>query len=140
MPQRDISFQTSDHVTLRGWLFTPESATSKVPCLVMTPGFGGLKEMDLDAFANYFTSKLALSCLVYDQRGFGASDQKEGSPRQEVIPTLQQSDISDAITFAQSLSEIDPTRIGIWGSSYSGGNVLFAGAVDRRVKAVLSQV
>ena len=96
--------------------------------------------MDLDAFANYFTSKLALSCLVYDQRGFGASDQKEGSPRQEVIPTLQQSDISDAITFAQSLSEIDPTRIGIWGSSYSGGNVLFAGAVDRRVKAVLSQV
>jgi cephalosporin-C deacetylase-like acetyl esterase len=77
---------------------------------------------------------------VYDQRGFGDSDQKEGEPRQEIIPRLQQSDISDAITFAQSLSEVDPTRIGIWGSSYSGGHVLFAGAVDRRVKAVLSQV
>lgn len=140
MPQRDISFRTSDNVTLRGWLFTPESATNKVPCLVMSHGWSALKEMDLDAFANYFTSKLALSCLVYDQRGFGDSDQKDGHPRQEIIPSLQQSDISDAITFAQSLSEVDPTRIGIWGSSYSGGHVLFAGAVDRRVKAVLSQV
>ena len=128
------------HVILKGWLFTPESATNKVPCLVMSHGWSALKEMDLDAFANYFTSKLSLSCLVYDQRGFGDSDQKDGHPRQEIIPSLQQSDISDAITFAQSLSEVDPTRIGIWGSSYSGGHVLFAGAVDRRVKAVLSQV
>lgn len=53
---------------------------------------------------------------------------------------MQQSDYSDAITYAQSLSEVDPTKIGIWGSSYSGGHVLFVGAVDRRVKAVLCQV
>jgi cephalosporin-C deacetylase-like acetyl esterase len=94
---------TSDNVTLRGWLFTPESTSSKLPCLIMSHGWSALKEMDLDAFANYFTSKLALSCLVYDNRGFGDSDQKDGHPRQEIIPSLQQSDISDAITFAQSL-------------------------------------
>jgi cephalosporin-C deacetylase-like acetyl esterase len=140
MPQRDITFQTSDNVTLRGWLFTPESTSSRLPCLVMSHGWSALKEMDLDAFANYFTSKLALSCLVYDNRGFGDSDQKDGHPRQEIIPSLQQSDISDAITFAQSLPEVKPAKIGIWGSSYSGGHVLFVGAVDRRVKSVLSQV
>lgn len=140
MPQTDIKFQTSDGVTLRGWFFTPESASNKLPCLVMSHGWSALKEMDLDAFANYFTSKLALSCLVYDNRGFGTSDHKEGQLRQEIIPSLQQSDISDAITYAQSLPKVDPERIGIWGSSYSGGHVLFVGAVDRRVKAVLSQV
>jgi cephalosporin-C deacetylase-like acetyl esterase len=36
--------------------------------------------------------------------------------------------------------EADPDKIGIWGSSYSGGHVLWLGAVDKRVKAVLSQV
>ena len=140
MPQRNITFQTSDNVTLRGWLFTPpESASTRLPCLVMSHGWSALKEMDLDAFANYFISKLPLACLVYDNRGFGDSDHAQGQPRQEIVPSVQRSDISDAITYAQSLPEVEPTRIGIWGSSYSGGHVLQVGAVDRRVKAVVSQ-
>ena len=35
---------------------------------------------------------------------------------------------------------MDPARIGIWGSSYSGAHVLVVAAIDRRVKAVVSQV
>jgi fermentation-respiration switch protein FrsA (DUF1100 family) len=38
------------------------------------------------------------------------------------------------------LPGIDPDRVVIWGSSYSGGNCLIAAAVDPRVKAVISQV
>lgn len=140
MPFKDIEFKTSDNVTLRGWFVTPSSFQGKLPCLVMAHGWTALKEMDLNTFAEYFTSKLSISCLVYDNRGFGDSDQKEGEPRHEIIPQLQQSDYSDAITYASSLPEVNPDRIGIWGSSYSGGHVLYVGAVDRRVKAVLSQV
>ncbi len=102
----------------------------------MAHGWSALKEMDLDAFAEHFTSKLAISCLVYDNRCFGDS---EGEPRHEIIPALQQADYSDAITYAQSRDEVNPDKIGIWGSSYSGGHVLLVGAVDRRVKSVLSQ-
>jgi pimeloyl-ACP methyl ester carboxylesterase len=138
-PRKDISFKTVDGLTLRGWLFTPDStsAPTKLPCLVMSHGFTALKEMDLDAFASAFVSALPLACLVYDNRNFGGSD---GEPRQEIIPPHQTSDISDAITYAQTLEEVDPEKIGIWGSSYSGGHVLHVGAVDKRVKAVLSQV
>ena len=39
-----------------------------------------------------------------------------------------------------TLPEVDAARIGIWGSSYSGGHVLVVAAIDRRVKAVVSQV
>jgi pimeloyl-ACP methyl ester carboxylesterase len=35
---------------------------------------------------------------------------------------------------------VDAGRIGIWGTSYSGGHVLMVGAIDRRVKAVVCQV
>lgn len=141
MSQENISFQTSDNVTLRGWFFKPEGAgASRLPCLVMAHGFSALKEQDLDLFARYFTSKIGLTCLVFDNRGFGDSDIKEGSPRQEIIPSQQLSDWLDAITYSQARSEVNPDKIGVWGSSYSGGHVLCLGAVDRRVKAVLSQV
>lgn len=141
MPRQDIEFQTADHVTLRGWLYTPTSETSeKLPCLIMSHGWTAVKEMSLDAFAEYFSSHLSLACLVYDNRGFGASDTKDGQPRHEIVPAVQQSDYSDAITYAQTLSNIDATRIGVWGTSYSGGHVLHVGAVDRRVKTVLCQV
>ncbi|KAF2479889.1 Alpha/Beta hydrolase protein [Neohortaea acidophila] len=140
MPQKDVEFQTIDGVTLRGWLFTPNATTRGAPCLVMAHGWTALKEMDLDAFAAYFVQALPITCLVYDNRGFGTSDTLAGAPRHEIVPSQQQSDYSDAITYAQSLPEVDPEKIAIWGSSYSGGHVLYVGAVDRRVKAVLCQV
>lgn len=69
MAQEDIQFQTADNVTLRGWLFKPQSTSSEnLPCLVMSHGFSAIKEMDLDTFAKYFVSKLQLACLVYDNR------------------------------------------------------------------------
>jgi len=141
MPRTDIEFKTSDHVVLRGWFYTPTTNTEKpLPCLVMSHGFSALKEMDLDTFAEHFVSKLQISCLVYDNRGFGSSDHKPGHPRHEIIPSIQTSDISDAITYAQSREDVNEGKIGLWGSSYSGGHVLWVAAVDRRVKAVLSQV
>jgi cephalosporin-C deacetylase-like acetyl esterase len=140
MVREDIEFKTFDNVILRGWLYKPATSQEKLPCLVMSHGFSALKEMDLDAFAEYFTSELPISCLVFDNRGFGASDVGPNELRQEIIPSVQCSDISDAITYAQSRPDVNPGRIGIWGSSFSGGHVLFVGATDKRVKAVLSQV
>jgi fermentation-respiration switch protein FrsA (DUF1100 family) len=36
--------------------------------------------------------------------------------------------------------DVDPARIALWGSSFSGGIALIAGAIDPRIKVVLSQV
>ena len=90
--------------------------------------------MDLDLFAEYFTTHIPITALVYDNRGLGSSD---GIPRFEVIPSLQMSDIQEAITYAQSIHEVNPKKIALWGSSYSGANVWQVGAFDRRVKAIL---
>jgi fermentation-respiration switch protein FrsA (DUF1100 family) len=78
-----------------------------------------------------------LKSIIFDNRNFGASD---GQPRQEIDPWQQVRDYRDAITFAETLEATDPERIGIWGSSYSGGHVLVVGANDRRVKCVVAQV
>jgi cephalosporin-C deacetylase-like acetyl esterase len=141
MTREDISFKTSDGVTLRGWFYTHNSrSASPLPCLVMSHGFSAVKEMSLDKYASHFISQLSLNILVYDHRGWGASDTLPGQPRQELIASVQCSDMSDAITYAQSRKEVNLEKVGIWGSSYSGGHVLWVGAVDKRVKAVVTQL
>src|SRR5262245_1371316 len=134
--RKDIAFKTEDGVTLRGWLYLPDRAAGRVPAVVMAHGFSAVKEMHLDRFADAFATG-GLGALVFDNRNFGASD---GEPRQDIDPWAQVRDYRDAITFAGTLAEVDASRIGIWGSSYSGGHVLVVGAIDRRVKCVVSQV
>jgi fermentation-respiration switch protein FrsA (DUF1100 family) len=102
----------------------------------MSHGFSAVKEMYLDTFAEKF-AEAGLAALVYDNRGFGASD---GEPRQEIDPWAQVRDYRHAITFAGTLPGVDTNRIGVWGSSYSGGHVLVVAAIDRRVRCVVAQV
>lgn len=121
---------------LRGWHYLPDGREGKLPTIVMAHGFSAVKEMYLDRFAEIF-AEAGLASIVFDNRNFGASD---GQPRQEIDPWQQVRDYRDAISFAESLEQTDRDRIGIWGSSYSGGHVLVLGAIDRRVKCVVSQV
>lgn len=131
----DISFKTQDGLTLAGWLYTPRTGGLH-PTIVMAHGFTAVKEQYLDKYGEAFADA-GFAVLIYDNRNFGAS---EGLPRQEVDPVLQIRDYRDAITFASTLSEVDASRIGVWGSSYSGGHVLQVAAFDRRVKCVVAQV
>jgi hypothetical protein len=77
-----------------------------------------------------------IAVLLYDHANTGTSD---GLPRQELDPELQQRGYEDAITYLCGRPEVDATRIGIWGTSYSGGHVLAVAARDRRVQCVVSQ-
>jgi fermentation-respiration switch protein FrsA (DUF1100 family) len=135
MARRDIEFN-ADGVMLRGWFYPAEGASGAAPTIVLAHGFSAVKEMYLDRYAELFSSN-GLNALVFDNRNFGDSD---GTPRQEIEPWTQVQDYRHAITYAMTLPETDRNRIGIWGSSYSGGHVLVVAAIDRRVKAVVSQV
>src|SRR4051795_13277677 len=133
--RRDVEFKAEDGTTLRGWHYVPDGG-KPAPCIVMAHGFSAVKEMYLDAFAERFAAA-GLAALVFDNRNFGAGG---GEPRQEIDPWAQARDYRHAITHARQLPGIDGERVGIWGSSYSGGHVLVVGAIDRRVRAVVAQV
>lgn len=133
--RQEIAFN-AEGVTLRGWFYLPERTAGPVPTIIMAHGFSAVKEMYLDAFAEVF-AHAGFGALVFDNRNFGASD---GEPRQEIDPWQQVRDYRHAITYACTLPTVDATRIGIWGSSYSGGHVLVVGTIDRRVRCVVAQV
>lgn len=133
--RRDVEFKSKGE-TCRGWLYTPDRGEPPFPTVVMAGGWCYVKEVVMPHYADIFVRQ-GLAALVFDYRNFGLSD---GSLRQHIDPWEQIEDYRNAITFLQTLPEVDPERIGIWGISYSGGHVLIAGALDRRVKCIVSNL
>jgi len=133
--REDIEFNADGEV-IRGWLFRPNDAEGKTPLIVLGGGFACVKEMGMTEFAERFT-QAGFAAVAFDFRNLGASD---GNPRQELDPWKQTEDIRHAVTYAQTLPSVDPNRIGIWGTSFSGGHCLIVGATDRRVKCVAVQM
>jgi len=104
------------------------------PCVVMAHGFGGTRDTGLLAYAEGFAAA-GLDVFVFDYRGFGDS---EGAPRQLVSFRRQRADYHAAIAAARELDGVDPDRIVLWGTSYSGGHVLPVAVADGRIAAVVS--
>jgi fermentation-respiration switch protein FrsA (DUF1100 family) len=102
----------------------------------MSSGFAGVKEGFLGNPFHRVIAEAGIAVLLYDHANTGTSD---GEPRQELDPVLQQRGYKDAITFLALRDEVDADRIGIWGTSYSGGHVLSVAAHDKRVGAVVAQ-
>jgi uncharacterized protein len=122
------------HLSGQGDAFAGEDG--RRPCVVLGHGLGGTVDSGLIPFAERF-SAAGLDVLAFDYRHFGASD---GEPRQLLSAPLQLEDYAAAIAFARSLEGVDPQRIVVWGSSYSGGHVVPVAVSDGHVAAVISQV
>lgn len=132
--QRNFTFAAEDGTMLRGFLHPARQGVG--PAIVMAHGFSGVKEQ-INHYAAAF-AQAGFSVLVYDHRGFGASD---GQPRLEIDPAHQLSDWRDALTFAEGLPEVDAAAgVGIWGSSFAGGLAIILAANDPRVACLVAQI
>lgn len=125
---------TFDSAGLRcsAWHFPAHG--SDHPVVVMAHGFGGTKDSGLKPFAERF-SAAGLDVVAFDYRGFGAS---EGEPRQSISVERQLADYGAAISAAQALPGVDPHKVVLWGSSFSGSHVLRAAARNTDVAAVIA--
>jgi len=119
---------------LHAWLVTP-ATKPPWPLVAMAHGWAAVKEMNLDLFAAAI-SDAGLAALVFDHRGFGASSGLAG----DIDPELQIADYRAALSYAAELPEVDSNRLGVWGTSYSGGHVLRIAESDERVRAAVAQV
>lgn len=132
---QDIVFE-ADAAKLGGWICRPDSGDGPFPAIVMSHGLSAVMDMGLKEYAEAF-AEAGFLCLVYDHRNWGRSS---GWPRHETDPWRQVADMREAISFVRRLPDVDPARIGLWGTSYSGGHALVVAALDRRVRAVVAQV
>jgi uncharacterized protein len=157
----NIEFRTakiiSEGTRLHAEIFSLKTNAGKtLPTIIMAHGWGGTA-------ANFRWDALALAnagflVVTFDYRGWGQSDgriilaaqpeKKEGRRysaevqelREYVDPIEQTTDWFNVINWAMGEPAVDKNRIGLRGSSYSGGHVFYVAARDPRVKAIVSQV
>lgn len=129
-----VTFGSDGH-ELEALLYRPPGAGPH-PIVVMAGGWCYVKELAQPRFAEAFVAQ-GLAALVFDYRNCGGST---GENRQHLDPWEQVRDYRNAVTYAERLPDVDPSRIGAWGISYSGGHVLIVGALDPRVRAVCGVV
>jgi fermentation-respiration switch protein FrsA (DUF1100 family) len=129
---------SSEGLKCCGLLYLPEGGEQKkqFPAVIMAHGLSGVKEQALPQVAEKFADA-GFVTFIFDYRFFGDS---EGEPRNQVFPLEMVEDYRNALTWVSELPNVDPKRIGIWGTSLSGGIALYTTTFDKRVKAVVVQV
>ena len=134
MKQEKIHFY-SEGCKLQGLLRLPDKGNGPWPGIVQGPGWLGLHDAKLyERYHRSFT-EAGYAVLVFDYRGFGDSEGERGL----ILPMWQAEDIRNGITYMQTRCEVDPNRIGLFGSGGTGGALpIYVAAVDHRVKCVVS--
>jgi dienelactone hydrolase len=158
----DISYRQATIISegsrLAAEVFTlKESGEKPLPTIILCHGWGGVAQRlrpEAVAFA-----RAGYLAVTFDYRGWGPSEGRlvstkplsRGKPgeavtaevqeiREVVDPLDQTTDLANVIHWVHGEKQCDQERIGLWGTSYSGGHVVYAAARDGRVKATVSQV
>lgn len=157
----------SEGVPCYGKVFYPKGfdKTKKTAAVVLGQGWAG-SHVSIEKYAAAF-AKHGLVAMAIDYRGWGNSEgtarvispvdlgggMEKDESRHKIVKNAtvwikrtkldardQQDDYRNAISFIQGEPGVDPDRIGVWGSSYAGGNSLAVAGQDARVKAIAVQI
>ena len=126
---------TSQGVRCAGTLYLPNNV-ERPPIVILGHGFAAVRAFRLAAFAARFAEN-GFAAYFFDYRCFGDSD---GEPRHWVDPTRHQQDWRSALHHVTDMAEINPDKIILWGSSFSGGHVLQIASERPNIAAVIAQV
>ena len=150
----------SDGTRMSGDLWLPDGFDRDAPrpAILMTHGWGGTRQHLNSTYAGSL-AKAGFIVLTFDYRGWADSDSRlvmlgdqpdigqDGEVtvharaiREVVDPVDQVRDIISSLDFLSGEPGVDLDRIGLWGTSYSGGHVIFVSAQDPRIAAIVSQV
>lgn len=137
MAQPQEVFFYSDGLKLAGLLYEPEGLRpgDLRPAVVCCHGYTGMKDVYLLPVRERLAAH-GYVALAFDHRGFGKSE----GPRARLIPWEQAEDIRNALTFAGTLSSVDPDRLGLYGTSFGGANVVMVAGTDERVRCTVCVV
>jgi dienelactone hydrolase len=158
----------SDGVPCYAKIFLPKGfnpQTSRLPAIVLGQGWAGT-HVSIEKYAAAF-AKHGLVAMAIDYRGWGNSEgyvrllsptnlgggmEKDldrhktitnatvAIKRTRLLAKDQQEDYRNAISFIQGEPGVNPDLIGVWGSSYAGGNSLAVAGQDSRVKVIAIQI
>jgi uncharacterized protein len=159
----------SDGIACYAKIFFPKgfdaAAKPGTPAVVLGQGWAGT-HVSIEKYGARLAEH-GLVAMVIDYRGWGNSDgyprlvspvnlgggMERDENRHQVVRNAtvwikrtrllardQQEDYRNAISYIQGEPGVDASRIGVWGSSFAGGNSVAVAGQDARVKAIVVQI
>src|SRR4051812_9061849 len=129
--KRKIAFDRAG-IHLVGNLFTPNDfdENGRYQAVIVQGSFSSVKEQMSGTYAQKF-AELGFVALAFDYSHYGESG---GEPRQLESPAEKLRDLQAAVTHLTSLSYVK--SVGMVGVCTSGGNAVYLGAAEPRLKAL----
>lgn len=126
----------SEGLNLIGNLYYPKDfqGGSSYPAIIVSGSWTTVKEQMAGLYAQKLAEKGFIT-LAFDFRNFGTS---EGEPRFYENPSLKKEDIKNAVTFLETLAEVDSKRIGAFGVCAGAMYTLMAASEDSRIQSVVT--
>jgi dipeptidyl aminopeptidase/acylaminoacyl peptidase len=127
---KQVVFKSEDGLEIHGQLFTPKNQTQRGPGLIFTHG-GPIRQMLLgfhymqyyhNAYAmnQYLASKGYTVLSVNYRLGVMYGRAFRQPPKSVWRGASEYQDVLAGAKFLQSLDNVDPQRLGLWGGSYGG--------------------
>jgi dipeptidyl aminopeptidase/acylaminoacyl peptidase len=134
--KRPVTFY-SEGVKLVGDVYAPDDLRpgERRAGIVLCHGYTGVKDLYLPDNARVLNDA-GYVAMAFDYKGWGDSD----GPRSRLAPWSRVADVQAALTYLGALREVDPGRLGIYGTSYGGATVVWVAAIDPRVRCTVSVV
>lgn len=131
LPYEDISFRTSDGLTLRGWYLPPPPVGSeRAPAIAY--GHGNATDRRQWLPVALAVHEAGFAQILFDFTGRGESDGEVIS-----LGAHEAGDLRAALDALAARPEVDPLRLAVGGRSMGAAAALFLAADDARVKAVV---
>ena len=131
-----VRYKNRYGIEIAGDLYTPKTLdTSKIyRAIVVGPPFGGVKEQGPGVYCNQLAQRNFV-CLGFDPSFNGESG---GEYRHVASSDIFAEDFSAGVDYLGSLKYVDRNNIGGIGICASGGFILGAASIDKRIKAVVT--
>src|SRR6185436_18748408 len=133
IPTERVDF-SSRGIRCAAWLTLP-AGPGPHPAVVLAHGLGATHDMVLAQYEQHFAAA-GIATLAFDYRNTGTSD---GPSRQHISTREQCVDVAAAIQYLKSRPEVDGGRIGLWGTSLGGMNVVGVAAARDDVAVAVVQ-
>ncbi|MEV0028273.1 alpha/beta fold hydrolase [Nocardia sp. NPDC050793] len=133
IPTERVDFH-SRGIRCAAWLTLP-AGEGPHPAVVLVHGLGATHDMMLAQYEQHFAAA-GIATLAFDYRNTGDSD---GQPRQHISTREQCRDVDAAMARLAGHPDIDRGRVGLWGTSLGGMNVIRVAAVRDDVAVAVVQ-
>lgn len=144
-----VTYGTQYGMRVTAIVYHPEHVNGKLPAVVVVAGHGGSKSTWYEVYAGLLYASAGAVVVTFDPIGEEERNSEhliDARAHDTVLPGLESparmgglmiGDVMGAVSYAASLPEVDPKRIGVVGYSMGSFHAALAAGLDPRIRALV---